>query len=94
MLGQLNRLISFTELPSLVIAVVPRAVPMPIAPLGCFALYDDEFVLVETLTGEQRLDDQDEVAIYIKAFEQLRDASATGPEAIGLIRHVIDELRR
>lgn len=93
LVDQLDRLISFTELSSLVLGVVPREAPMPIAPLGCFGVYDDEFVLIETLTGEQRLDDEDEVAIYIKAFEQLRDASTTGPETIGLIRHVIAELR-
>jgi transcriptional regulator with XRE-family HTH domain len=92
--GQLDRLISFAELPSLELGLVPRDVPMPIAPLGCFAVYDNEFVLVETLTGEQRLDDPDEVATYLKAFNQLRDACATGPDAIALIRHVIDELRR
>lgn len=93
LLGQLDRLISFTELPSLVIGVVPREVPMPIAPLGCFAVYGNEFVLVETLTGEQRLDDQDEVTIYNKAFDQLRDAATTGSDAVGVIRHVIAELR-
>jgi transcriptional regulator with XRE-family HTH domain len=93
LLGQLDRLISFTELPSLVIGVVPREVSMPIAPLGCFAVYDNEFVLVETLTGEHRLDDQDEVTIYNKAFDQLRNAATTGSEAVGLIRHVIAGLR-
>ena len=93
LLGQLDRLISFAALPSLVIGVVSRAVPMPIAPLANFAVYDNDFVLFETLTGEQRLDDQDEVAIYIKAFDQLRDASTTGQGALDLIRHVIDELR-
>lgn len=93
LLGQLDRLISFAELPSLKLGVVPRNVPMPIAPLGCFAVYDGEFVLVETLTGEQRLGDPDEVGIYIKAFDQLRDSCATGPEAVALIRHVIEELR-
>jgi hypothetical protein len=45
---QLDRLISFAALRSLRFGVVPRGVPMPIAPLGCFAVYDDEFVLVET----------------------------------------------
>lgn len=63
------------------------------APLACFAVYDDQFMLVETLTDEQRLDDPDELAVYIKAFDQLRDASATGPDTVTLIRHVIDELR-
>ncbi|MGH3885774.1 MAG: Scr1 family TA system antitoxin-like transcriptional regulator, partial [Pseudonocardiaceae bacterium] len=65
LLGQLDRLISFAELPSLK-----------------FAVYGNEFVLVETLTGEQRLDDPDEVAVYLKAFDQLRDASATGPDMV------------
>ncbi len=93
LLGQLDRLISFAELPSLQFGVVPRSVAMPVAPLACFAVYDDEFVLAETLTGEQRLDDPAEVTIYIQAFDQLRQASATGPGALALIRHVIDELR-
>jgi hypothetical protein len=91
--GQLDRLISFAELRSLWFGVVPRGVPMPIAPLACFAVYDNEFVLVETLTGEQRLDEPDEIAVYVKAFDQLRDASVTGPAAVSLIRRVIDEMR-
>jgi hypothetical protein len=77
LLGQLDRLISFAALPSLVVGVVSREVPIPIAALVCFAMYDNEFVLAETLTGEQRLDDPDEVAVYIKAFEQLRAAATT-----------------
>jgi len=93
LLGQLDRLISFSELPSLELGVVPRNVPMPIAPLASFAVYDNEFVLIETLTGEQRLDDPDEVAVYIKAFDRLCGASVTGPDAVALIRHIIDELR-
>lgn len=94
LVGQLDRLISFTELPSLQLGVVPREVPMPIAPLACFAVYDDDFVLVETLTGEQRLDDPDEVAIYITAFDQLRDVAATGPDAVAMIRRAMADVGR
>lgn len=94
LLGQLDRLISFAELPSLTFGVVPRRAPMPVAPLACFAVHDHESVLIETLTGEQRLDDPDEVAVYITAFEHLRSAAATGPEAVALIQHVSTELGR
>jgi transcriptional regulator with XRE-family HTH domain len=94
LLGQLDRLISFAELPSLTLGVVPRTAPMPIPPLTCFGVYDHQFVLVETLTGEQRLDDPDEVAVYLTAFDQLRDAAATGPEALARIRQVITDLDR
>ncbi|MPZ67486.1 MAG: helix-turn-helix domain-containing protein [Pseudonocardiaceae bacterium] len=57
LLNQLDRLISFAWLPSVELGIVPHDVPMPIAPLACFTLFDDDFVLVETLTGEQRIDD-------------------------------------
>ncbi|MGH3916982.1 MAG: Scr1 family TA system antitoxin-like transcriptional regulator, partial [Pseudonocardiaceae bacterium] len=93
LLGQLDRLISFAELPSLEFGVMPREVLMPIAPLACFAVYDDEFVLIETLTGEQRLDDPDEVAVYLKAFDQLRDTT-TGLELVALIRRIMADLGR
>ena len=92
--GQLDRLISFAQLPSLEFGVVPRDAPMPIPPLACFGVYDDEFVLIETLTGEQRLDDPDEVAIYLKAFDQLRVVAATGSDAIALIRRAMVHLDR
>ncbi|MGH3905606.1 MAG: hypothetical protein ACRDTE_15690 [Pseudonocardiaceae bacterium] len=46
------------------------------------------------LTGEQRLDDPDEVAVYIKAFDQLRTAAALGPDAVALIRRVMADLGR
>jgi hypothetical protein len=92
LLGQLDRLISFAELPSLTFGVVPRDTPMPIAPLACFAVHDNESVLIETLTGEQRIDDPDEVAVYVTAFDHLRAAAATGPDAVAVIQHVRTEL--
>ena len=91
--AQLDRLISFTGLPSLEFGVIPHRAPMPIAPIACFSVHDDNFVLVETLTGEQRLDDPDEVAVYVKAFELLREAAATGPDAVALIQHIAASLR-
>ncbi len=93
LIGQLDRLISFAGLPSLEFGVVPRGTPMPIAPLACFSVFDDDFVLVETLTGEQRLDDPDEVGVYVKAFEALRDTAATGSDAVALIQRVVAALR-
>ena len=36
---------------------------MPVAPLSGFALRDDT-VVIETLTGEQRISDPEEVTVY------------------------------
>ncbi|MGH3527544.1 MAG: hypothetical protein ACRDQ6_09575 [Pseudonocardiaceae bacterium] len=59
-----------------------------------FRLLDDEFVFVESLAGEQRLDDPEEIAPIIRAFEVLRDAGVTGDQVVALIQRVAAELRR
>lgn len=73
--------------------MIPDPTPMPIPPLSGFAGYDDDFVLPETITGEQRLDNPDEVSIYVQAFERLRGAAVTGRDAVSLIRHSMTALR-
>jgi uncharacterized protein DUF5753 len=67
--------------------------PCPVMPLAGFSLHENDAVFVETLTGEQRLDDPGEVAAYTRMFELLRDAAATGPDAVALIQRVATELR-
>jgi Domain of unknown function (DUF5753) len=53
----------------------------------------DEVVYIETLTAEQRLSEPDEVAVYVKAFQLLREAAVTGQDAVALIQRVAAELR-
>ena len=69
--GQLDRLLAVAGLESVELGVLPLRAPMPALPMAGFALHDDDFVLVETLTAEQRLDEPGEVAVYRQAFEQL-----------------------
>ena len=73
-------------LESVELGVLPLRAPMPALPMAGFALHDDNFVLVETLTAEQRLDEPGEVAVYRQAFEQLLHAAATGDDAVALVR--------
>lgn len=92
LLGQLDRLVSVAMLPTVEFGVV--AFPaMPVLPLSGFTLHDVDAVLVETLTAESRLGEPDEVAVYAKAFDLLRDAAATGPDAVALIQRVATHLR-
>ncbi len=62
-------------------------------PLAGFSLHDDDTLYVETLTGEQRIDNPEEVTAHIKAFEQLLDAALAGPDAVALIHRVAAGLR-
>ncbi len=93
LLNQLDRLITFAELPSLELGVVPREM-MPIPPLSNFGVYDEDFVTVETLTGEQRIDEPVEVAVYVRAFEELHAAALIGDAAVELIKQVSAEIRK
>lgn len=92
LLGQLDRLVAVSDLPTVELGIV--AFPMmPVMPLSSFSLHDD-VVYIETLTGEQQLYEPDEVAVYSKAFELLRAASLTGPDAVVLIQRIATKLRR
>lgn len=91
LLGQLDRLVSVIDLPTVELGIVPFPL-MPVMPLSSFYIHD-EIVYIETLTAEKRLFEPDEVAVYQKAFRLLREAAATGPDAVALIQRIAAELR-
>lgn len=91
LLGQLDRLVSVAGLATVELGVIPFPA-MPVMPLTGFRLHDD-IALVETMSGEQQLHEAEEVAVYAQAFERLRDAAATGPDAVALIQRVAAEVR-
>lgn len=90
MRGQMDRLVAVAGLVSVELRVVPFDVPMPVMPLGGFAVEDDTTVYVETLTGEQRLHEPAEVAVYRQAFERLLAATA-GQDVVTVIRRAMDD---
>lgn len=92
LIGQLDRLVSVIGLAGVEIGVIPFARPWPVFPLTGFELRDHA-VMIESITAQHRLDAADEVALYERFFDQLRDAAATGPEAATLIQRVATELR-
>lgn len=92
--GQLDRLLAVIGLPALELGIVPADAPLPVAPLSGFILVDDEFVLIETLTGNQELSDPEEVRHYRRAFELLREAALRGRQAVPLIHRALDRLHQ
>ncbi|MGH3815797.1 MAG: helix-turn-helix domain-containing protein [Pseudonocardiaceae bacterium] len=92
LIGQLDRLMTMTALPSVEVGIVPFTVPT--LPVPGFVIYDEDVVTAESLTAEQRLIDPGEVAQYADFFDQLWDAAVTGTAAAALIQQVAAELRR
>ncbi len=93
LLGQLDRLVTLAELASVELGIVPVANPSPIMPLAGFSLHDTDVLYVETLTDEHRIEDPEQIAAHVKAFDLLRDAAATGEDAVALIQRVAAGLR-
>jgi transcriptional regulator with XRE-family HTH domain len=92
LLGQLTKLASIAELPSVELGIIPLGA-VPVMPLGGFAIYDSDLVVSESLAGEQSIDDPEQVALYLKAFDELRAAAVTGADAVALIERVAAGLR-
>lgn len=89
--AQLDHLVMMSDLPGVELGVVPLRA-MPVVPLSGFRVLDDEFVIVESLAGEQRLDDPGEIAPIIRAFEALRSAATSGNQTALLIQRCAAEL--
>lgn len=92
LLGQLDRLTSVAGLAHVELGLLPFP-RMPIMPLAGFSLRD-RVASVETVTGEQQLYEPNEVDTYEQAFEVARSAAVTGQDAVELIQHVAEQLRR
>lgn len=93
LLGQLDRLVMLAGLASVDLGVLHGDAPSPILPLAGFSLHDNTALFVETLTGEQRVDNPEEVTAHVKAFDVARAAAAAGPDAVSLIQRVAAGLR-
>jgi transcriptional regulator with XRE-family HTH domain len=92
LLGQLDRLVALSDLPSVDLRVLPATVASPVMPLTGFWV-DDAEVTIETVRGEERLTGQRDIAVYRRAFELLHAASAAGSDAVALIQRAAAELR-
>jgi hypothetical protein len=69
---------------------------MPAYALGGFRVYDDDLIVVESIAGEREFvaeTDPDEVAAFLEAFSELRQAAATGAKAEAIIQRALDDLR-
>jgi transcriptional regulator with XRE-family HTH domain len=91
--GQLDRLLAVAGLPALELGIIPFEAEVPVYPLHGFAVFDHDLVLIETMTGEQQLNDPEEVALYDRFFQLLHDAAHRGRKAAAIIQRALAELR-
>lgn len=94
MSGQLGHLLSVMSLPSVSLGVVPssRNREHAIWPLETFTVFDTRRVHTELLSAAVTVTAPSEVALYLKAFEQMSHLAVHGAEARALILKAIEAL--
>ncbi|MFE6456883.1 helix-turn-helix domain-containing protein [Streptomyces cinereoruber] len=92
MAAQLGYLLSVMGLPSISLGVIPFTAPRAAWPLESFTIFDRQRVHVETLSAAIKETEPSDVALYLKAFENLKEVAVYGTEARGLIASAFDAL--
>jgi Domain of unknown function (DUF5753) len=92
MLGQLDRLVSFSALPNVKLGIIGFETAYVVAPAHGFWLLDNDRVMVETFSAELNLAQPQEIELYSNIFDQFAAVASYGRSARAIITHVIDDL--
>ncbi|OEJ21331.1 transcriptional regulator [Streptomyces agglomeratus] len=92
MAAQLGYLLTAGALPAVSLGVIPATGQRGIWPMETFHMYDDTLVSVELLSARVTLTQPSEIAMYLKAFEELRSMAVYGASARALIVKAIEAL--
>ena len=92
MIGQLDRLISFTHLPNVETGIIAFDTAYPVAPAHGFWILDSDRVMVETFSAELNLAQPQEVSLYTGVFDSLAGIASYGRSARAIISRVIGDL--
>jgi transcriptional regulator with XRE-family HTH domain len=91
MRGQLDRLLAVSTLPNVEFGVIPFATELPSSPINGFWIYNESMVGIGTMTKDLVLRDPDDVAFYVRAFDEYVKVAAFGEEGREVIIHVLHE---
>jgi transcriptional regulator with XRE-family HTH domain len=92
MLGQLDRLISLSQLPNVRLGIIGFDAQYVTSPWHGFWMYDNERVLIETFSAALDLRQPQEIELYGNAFEQLATVASYGRSARLIINEAMEML--
>jgi hypothetical protein len=92
MLGQLDRLVSLSQLPNVRLGIIGFETQYATSPWHGFWLYDNERVLIETFSASLDLRQPQELELYGNVFDQLAAVASYGRVARGIVNQVAEEL--
>lgn len=92
MLGQLDRLVTLSTMPTIRFGVIPFETRLPLAPVHGFWLMDERVVVVENFTASLNLTQASEVSSYVRIFGELAKAARYASEARAIITRALADL--
>ncbi len=87
LIAQLDRLTGMIGMDTVELGVIPFSASLKIVPANGFWILDDRLVVAEDWHAEMWLDDADNVSLYKKVWETLRESAVYGARARSLISH-------
>lgn len=90
MAGQLDRLLAVMSLPRVSLGIIPSGAERAVMPSAGFLIFDSDMVQAETVSAELTVTQPQEIALYARRFELLRESAVTGRAARQLIRDALD----
>jgi transcriptional regulator with XRE-family HTH domain len=91
MAGQLDRLLAVMSLPRVGLGIIPSMAERIVMPSAGFLIFDEEMVQAETVSAWLTVTQPQEIALYARRFELLRQSAAHGCEARVLIHRALDD---
>ena len=85
MAGQMDRLIGLIGMPQVELGIVPFGARLRLTPKHGFWIFDEERVVVETVSTEFTLESTEDVGLYGRVWDRLDEAAAYGQQARRLI---------
>lgn len=93
MAAQLGYLLTAGAVPAVSLGIIPAATRLRTQwPRETFHVYDDRLVSVELVSARVRINQPSEIALYVKAFEELRSMAVYGADARALVLKAIEAL--
>jgi transcriptional regulator with XRE-family HTH domain len=92
MTGQLDRLLAVMSLPRVWLGIIPSAAERTVMPSAGFVIFDDDMVQAETVSAELTVTQPQEITLYARRFELLRQSAVHGRDARQLIRRALEEI--
>jgi hypothetical protein len=92
MLGQIDRLGSLAMLPNIRLGVLPFDKQYPLLPTHAFWVYDDQLVIVETVSAQLNLAQPQEIDLYTKVFETMALTAVYDAKAQAVLNRVARQI--